>query len=129
MAITLEIKLGPDFIPIAEKLVEMDQPLPNPAMPCLAFTAVDDKGELVGFSVLSCIALIEPFHVPSESEGGMISARLFKYVEKYVRDSGVHRLFVHSDSAKMQKMIQRAGGRVVPEPCYEFRAEWMKEGN
>jgi hypothetical protein len=96
-------------------------------MPYMAFSALNDKGELQGFAVLSCVAMIEPFHVESEPDGGMISLRLFKFVEDYIKKTGAHRVIFHSSDPKMQKMMIRAGARPIDDPCFEIRAEWMKE--
>ena len=123
---TFETIAGEDFVPIAEKLVDMEQPLPNPNLPHMAFVVRDDRGDLKGLAVLSCVALIEPFFVNGEPDGGMTSARLFAYVEQFIKDSGVHRLLMHTGHPLMAKMIERAEGKKIEDSFFEFRKEWNK---
>jgi hypothetical protein len=123
----LETLAGPTFMDAAEKLLDLEQPLPNPNLPHLAFV-IRDKGAIIGITVVQCMAMIEPFKVDSEPEGGRLSGVLFRYVENYIRETGVQRLMMHTGDAKMQALLERTDGvREVPDKFYEYRPEWEEE--
>lgn len=113
----------PEFRVVVDRLQQMEQPLPNIFLPTIAFTAFDE-GKAVGCGLLQCVPVIEPFTVDEKYSGGLVAPHLFKMAQEYIEEVGVPRVFMHSEDARMQRMLVRAGARPTNQTWFEFRREW-----
>jgi hypothetical protein len=114
---------GPEFRPVAEKLVDMDQPLPNILLPHIGFAAMDGE-RVAGMAVLQCVPFIEPFRVDSEYRQSNVGLRLLDMATEYIKQHGVPRVFCHTAHPVMEQLLLRRGAVKSSEPFFEYRKDW-----
>lgn len=107
----------PEFAEVLKALDEIGEPHPNVLLPCVAFVQ-RHNGQITGISILQCVPLIEPFLATT----GKNSIALLREVEKFVEQTKIPRLLMHTEDENMEKAITKHGARRSQWTWYERRA-------
>jgi len=106
---------------IAERLLAINQPLPNPLLSS-AFAVENADRSIGSFIVIQGVTLVEPLVVQAQDVGTMVPLQLLHEAAKYVRTNKFRRTFMHSTDPYIWKWLTTK--RAMPIPDTERFFEW-----
>jgi hypothetical protein len=113
--ITYSFHAGAAMQEVAEYLVAIGQPTPNPLL-SVAWLARDEEGKIKGVLCIQSLPLCEP----CEGESSEIVRELFSRAEAWIRECSPPRVLMHSGHPAMKAMLRRKGAVESSDQWFEW---------